>query len=82
MTSGIGRETAIALSADGWKVVLSGRRVDALNETARLCIGHKPLIVPGDITDEHYVGTLFNAVKTEHGRLDLLFNVSAASEYL
>lgn len=34
--SGVGRATAVALGALGWRVVLSGRRPDALDGTARL----------------------------------------------
>ena len=34
--SGIGRATAHALLADGWSVVLAGRRREMLGETAAL----------------------------------------------
>ncbi|KAG8911726.1 hypothetical protein FRC02_006438, partial [Tulasnella sp. 418] len=34
-SSGIGRETAIKLSSDGWSVVLSARREAQLEETAK-----------------------------------------------
>src|SRR3954447_4681800 len=36
-SSGIGRVTAISLAANGWNVILSGRRESELQETARLC---------------------------------------------
>lgn len=57
--SGIGRATAIALSAAGWKLSLAARRNDELLETRELCTGDKPCLVVGDITDEAYVTRLF-----------------------
>jgi len=49
--SGVGRATAIALGALGWRVVLSGRRADALAETARLVrdAGGHPVELPLDV---------------------------------
>lgn len=49
--SGVGRATAIALGALGWRVVLSGRRADALAETARLArdAGGHPVELPLDV---------------------------------
>jgi NAD(P)-dependent dehydrogenase (short-subunit alcohol dehydrogenase family) len=63
--SGIGRAAARALRADGWELVLAGRREDALRET----LGGAKL-VPPDITDPAEVAALFEAA----GPLDLLFN--------
>jgi NAD(P)-dependent dehydrogenase (short-subunit alcohol dehydrogenase family) len=63
--SGIGRAAARALHADGWELVLAGRREDALRETLP---GAR--IVPADITDPQAVSALFEAA----GPLDLLFN--------
>lgn len=59
-TTGIGRNSAIALSAAGWAVVLSGRRQNELEETAALCKGPGPaLAVVGDVTKEADVERLF-----------------------
>lgn len=71
--SGIGRATAVAMSKDGWTVVLSGRRIDALEETAGLCPG-ETLATPGDIASPESVDQMFAAVKDKYGRLDMLFN--------
>ena len=51
--SGIGRATAHALLADGWAVVLAGRRREMLEETAALAEAPPPrtLVVPTDIRD-------------------------------
>lgn len=76
--SGIGRSTAVALSKDGWSVVLSGRRVDALEETAALCPG-ETLATPGDIASPEAVDAMFDAVKDKFGRLDMLFNNAGRS---
>lgn len=65
---GIGRATAIALSADGWKLVLTARRTEALEETAKQCKGCVPYLVPGDISDEYCVARIFEAAKREYGR--------------
>ena len=72
--SGIGRATALALLADGWRVVLVGRRADALHETARLAgAADRAEVRPCDVTEPHAVAGLFAHVAAR-GRLDLLFN--------
>ena len=71
--SGIGAATAEALSADGWTVVLAGRRAAALDEVAGRCSG--PVrTTPTDVTDEEAVRALFDGTASELGRVDLLFN--------
>jgi NAD(P)-dependent dehydrogenase (short-subunit alcohol dehydrogenase family) len=72
--SGIGRASALALLQDGWSVALAGRRRDALEETAGMAKGGKPLAVPTDVTDPDQVARLFTAVKENFGRVDMLFN--------
>ncbi|MGZ3298235.1 MAG: SDR family oxidoreductase [Asticcacaulis sp.] len=70
--SGIGRATAILLAQAGFKVVLAGRRADALDETAELAGGG--LSLPTDITDPVAVRALFEQTVDTFGRVDLLFN--------
>jgi len=74
--SGIGRASALALLAAGYHVVLAGRRVDALQETATLAgdASARALPVPTDLTQPAEVAALFETVRTSHGRLDVLFN--------
>jgi NAD(P)-dependent dehydrogenase (short-subunit alcohol dehydrogenase family) len=74
--SGVGRSAALALLADGYNVVLAGRRVDALVETASLAGDHAAtaLPIPTDVTDPASVDALFAATKQRFGRLDVLFN--------
>ena len=70
--SGIGRASARALLADGWQVVLAGRRLPPLEETAA---GHPAATVLGaDVSQPAEVDALFEAILERHGRLDLLFN--------
>ncbi|MEN9829749.1 MAG: hypothetical protein RLZZ409_487, partial [Pseudomonadota bacterium] len=70
--SGIGRAAARALLADGWSVVAVGRRLEPLQETLGTASGGQALSC--DISDEQQVDGLFDRIKSDHGRLDLLFN--------
>jgi NAD(P)-dependent dehydrogenase (short-subunit alcohol dehydrogenase family) len=74
--SGIGRAVAIALLKDGYAVVLCGRRVEALEQTAHMAETDSGLrsVIPTDVTDPESVARAFAAVKEEFGRLDVLFN--------
>ncbi len=69
--SGIGRATARAFLAAGWRVGLIGRREPALRETAG---DASALILPCDVTDEAAVDHAFDRAAAEWGRLDVLFN--------
>src|SRR5215471_4546964 len=74
--SGIGRATAVAFLHNGYSVALAGRRVDHLNETARLARvdSSHSLIVPTDVANPEAVHSLFMKTKETFGRLDVLFN--------
>ncbi len=73
--SGIGREAALALLADGWRVALAGRRPEPLAETAEMSgAGDRVLAVPTDVADAPSVAALFARVVERFGRVDLLFN--------
>jgi NAD(P)-dependent dehydrogenase (short-subunit alcohol dehydrogenase family) len=66
--SGIGRHAAQALLEAGYRVVLTGRRREALEETAG---GHeRATVAPADVTDAAAVDALFSGLD----RLDVLFN--------
>ncbi|MEX2518106.1 MAG: SDR family oxidoreductase [Paracoccaceae bacterium] len=71
--SGIGRATARALAAKGWRVGLVGRRREALEETAAE-IGEGALVLACDIAKPDEVEAIFIEAAKEFGRLDLLFN--------
>jgi NAD(P)-dependent dehydrogenase (short-subunit alcohol dehydrogenase family) len=76
--SGIGRATALALLADGYNVVLAGRRPEPLEETAargrQSGVPGRALAVPTDVTEESSVRDLFETTRRAFGRLDVLFN--------
>jgi NAD(P)-dependent dehydrogenase (short-subunit alcohol dehydrogenase family) len=74
--SGIGRAVSLGLAADGFDLVLVGRRLEPLQQTAAELMqgGRRPLIAPSDISDAHSTRELFERVQAEFGRLDLLFN--------
>jgi NAD(P)-dependent dehydrogenase (short-subunit alcohol dehydrogenase family) len=75
--SGIGRAVALALAADGWNVVLAGRREEALDETAARARGGTAVTtVRTDVTRPGDVGALFGAARRQFGRIDLLFNTA------
>jgi len=52
--SGVGRATAVAAARDGWRIVLSGRRREALEETRALVddLGSTAVVAPLDVTDD------------------------------
>ena len=79
--SGIGKRAALALLKEGYSVVLAGRRVESLEETAAEAVqlGSRTLVVPTDVTDPASDRTLFAKTKEAFGRLDLLFNNAGVS---
>ncbi len=74
--SGIGRGVTLALLAEGWSVVLAGRDLARLEETAHLAgdAAASTLAQATDVSDPGSVDALFAAVQARFGRLDLLFN--------
>jgi NAD(P)-dependent dehydrogenase (short-subunit alcohol dehydrogenase family) len=73
--SGIGKATALAFLADGYRVALAGRRAEALERAAaESAAPERALAVATDVTDPAAVAALFERVARELGRLDVLFN--------
>ena len=74
--SGIGQACALGLLAEGWQVALVGRRADALQATLTVAgtAAARAVAMPCDVTNEDEVIKVFNSVKQQFGRLDLLFN--------
>ena len=73
--TGIGRAVALALMEEGYTVVLTGRRREPLEEVAQA--GGDPdrsMVCTADVSDPQSVAALFEQVKQQYGRLDLLFN--------
>ncbi len=80
-SAGIGRATAIAFLEAGAQVVLTGRRLDALDETLALsgAPAGRALCLAGDVSDEAFVDGLFAALEARFGRLDVVFNNAGIS---
>jgi NAD(P)-dependent dehydrogenase (short-subunit alcohol dehydrogenase family) len=81
--SGIGKAAALALIADGWRVVFTGRREERLKQAIADSVaagsgrtGTQPPGVPmtADVTDPKSVHAMFTRVQEMFGRVDLLFN--------
>ncbi|MEM7340763.1 MAG: SDR family oxidoreductase [Actinomycetota bacterium] len=77
--TGVGRAVTRALAADGWALVLAGRRAELLAEAraeaeAAGAISGQVLEVPTDVAQESDVTALFAATDDQFGRVDLLFN--------
>ena len=79
--SGIGQAVSLALQADGYSVVLAGRRAAELQKTATLAspAGGRMLAVPTDVGRPEAVRALFAKTHETFGRLDLLFNNAGIS---
>ena len=67
--SGMGRATAVAAARQGWRVALSGRRPDRLEETARLAdeAGWAPLVLPLDTRDPDAIARARSAIAERWG---------------
>ncbi|WP_431278576.1 SDR family oxidoreductase [Leifsonia poae] len=70
--SGIGQAAAIAAADAGWRVALSGRRVEALDETAHAIRDRsgEAMVVPLDVNDSAAVVAAAAAVASRWGRID------------
>ncbi len=79
--SGVGRAAALALAGEGWTVVAAGRRPEPLAETVELVeqAGGAGAAVTADVADPHSVDGLFERIRADFGRLDLLFNNAGAA---
>jgi citronellol/citronellal dehydrogenase len=78
--SGLGRATAVELTACGATVVIAGRRLEPLEETASLCEGAcEPVVC--DIREEAEVNAFVDGVIERHGRIDTLVN-NAGGQYM
>ncbi len=72
--SGLGRATAVELTACGAHVVVAGRRQEPLDETVQMCDGGRGEAVACDIREEDQVGAPVDGVLERHGRVDTLVN--------
>ena len=74
--TGIGKAVSIALADAAWTLVLAGRRAAPLDDMVRELgrRGHDAAAIATDVCDPSAVRHLFERIRLEFGRLDLLFN--------
>jgi NAD(P)-dependent dehydrogenase (short-subunit alcohol dehydrogenase family) len=70
--SGIGLATAKAFQREGAKVVITGRNPETLNKAAEE-IGGDVIALRGDVSDLGHLDEVFEKIRAEHGRLDVIF---------
>lgn len=82
-SSGIGRATAVCFARKGARLVLAGRRADALRGLVKECRrrGGKAIAVPTDVTDAQSVEALASRAVEEFGRIDVWVNNAAVSVF-
>ena len=71
--TGVGAATALALDAQGWSVVICGRRIELLDAVADR-LTNPCASVPLDVAQPEAVDQLFATTIQKFGRVDLLFN--------
>jgi NAD(P)-dependent dehydrogenase (short-subunit alcohol dehydrogenase family) len=78
--SGIGRAVVHAFVRNDYRVVLAGRRREALEETVAIAKTNpsRTLLVPTDVTNPESVRVLFEQTEATFKRLDVLFNNAGA----
>ena len=74
--TGVGRAAVLALLGDGYRVVLAGRRIDALEQVIAEsgAAAGQALAVATDVSNPESVAALFERTASTYGRLDVLFN--------
>jgi NADP-dependent 3-hydroxy acid dehydrogenase YdfG len=74
--TGIGEGAALALARDGAAVVLTGRRKEPLQAVAdRIAkAGGRATVRPADVTKAATVQQVADAIRNDHGRLDIVVN--------
>jgi len=77
--TGIGKAVALALLADGYTVVLTGRRLEPLQAAAQESGTDRAHAFSADCSQPESVDALFAFVQQKFGRLDLLFNNAGMS---
>ncbi|WP_342647913.1 SDR family oxidoreductase [Mucilaginibacter sp. CSA2-8R] len=82
-SAGIGRASALALAAEGAKVVITARRQDRLEALAAEinAMNTQAYIVAGDANDEATAKRCVETALNEAGRIDILLNNAGMGNY-
>ena len=72
--TGIGRACAISLVGEGARVLLVGRRVEPLDETAGMLAEGTAVVHAADLTDAAACDAVAARALSEWGRIDILVN--------
>jgi NAD(P)-dependent dehydrogenase (short-subunit alcohol dehydrogenase family) len=80
-SSGLGLATAKCLAAEGAFVFITGRRRDEL-DAAVAAIGTDAIAIRGDVANLADLDNLFERIKAEKGRIDILFANAGVGEFL
>jgi len=81
-SSGIGRALAYEYSRLGWKLILTSRREEKLEEVKRSCEGgeNRVCVLPADLSDLAGIPLLVSKAEACFGRIDLLINNAGRSQ--
>jgi NAD(P)-dependent dehydrogenase (short-subunit alcohol dehydrogenase family) len=81
--SGIGQAAAVALAAAGFRLVLVGRRAEALRATAAaLPAGAEAIIHPADLTEPGAAAGVIAAAEARFGGVDALINNAGTGDLI
>lgn len=81
--TGLGRAASISFAAEGADVVLLGRRLAKLEETASIVkakTGKDAVVLQTDVSDEQQVQYTISAVVQQFGHIDIILNNAAVLE--
>lgn len=78
-TDGIGLATAKAFAGEGALVYVTGRSAERLG-LARAELGHRVTGIQGDVSNPHDMDRLYAQIRSEHGRVDVVYANAGVSE--
>jgi NAD(P)-dependent dehydrogenase (short-subunit alcohol dehydrogenase family) len=79
--TGIGRAIARLFAENGADIVLAGRKLEPLEETAVMveALGRRASVIPTDVKDTEACQRLIDETLARHGRIDMLINNAGGS---
>ncbi len=83
-SGGIGRHLAVNLAKQGAKLILVGRRIDALNtlrDDIMRSTGHESVVIAADISQSEGRQSLLDQIRRRVGGVDLLINNAGITDF-